>query len=61
MEDLVEVPESAWIRGGTPADSRIIPWAVQSIDSEDIDFWQGRLDEPLIAEVTEALVDYIRL
>ncbi|GAB7018980.1 type II toxin-antitoxin system PemK/MazF family toxin [Halostagnicola bangensis] len=61
MEDLVEIPEDAWIRGGTPDDSRIIPWAIQSIDSEDIDFWQGRLDDPLVTKVTDALVDYIQL
>lgn len=60
MDGLVEINESAWIRGGTPDDSRIIPWAVQSIDRDDIDYWQGRLDGKLVAEVIESLVDYLR-
>lgn len=38
MNGLIEIPETAWIRGGTPDKSRIVPWGVQSIDADDIDF-----------------------
>jgi hypothetical protein len=38
MEGLTEIPEERWIRGGTLGESRIVPWSVQSIDREDIDF-----------------------
>jgi len=39
MDGLIEAPEESWVRGGTRTRSRIVPWAVQSIDQEDIDFW----------------------
>lgn len=56
MDDLIEIPETEWIRGGTPAESRIVPWGVQSIAHEDIDFWQGRLEGDLIDDAVDALV-----
>jgi hypothetical protein len=40
-----------------PDESRIVPWGVQSIDHEDIDFWQGRLDGDLVDETIAALVE----
>lgn len=57
LDGLIEIPETDWIRGGTPDDSRIVPWAVQSIAREDIDFWQGRLDGTLVEEAVAALVE----
>nr|WP_246084363.1 ArsR family transcriptional regulator [Salinadaptatus halalkaliphilus] len=61
MDGLVEIESDAWIRGATPDDSRIVPWGVQSIDSADIDFWQGRLEETVVAEAIAALVEQIQL
>jgi len=46
----------SWVRGGTPDKSRIVPWAVQSIDQEDIDFWQGCLDRDFVDQAVAALV-----
>ena len=60
MDGLIDIDEEAWIRGGTPADSRLIPWAVQSISSDDIDYWQGRLVERTVTTATEFLIDYLR-
>jgi hypothetical protein len=34
MDDLIDIPEERWLRGGTPDESRIVPWGVQSIDHE---------------------------
>jgi mRNA-degrading endonuclease toxin of MazEF toxin-antitoxin module len=56
MDGLVAIPEEDWLRGGTPDKSRIVPWSVQSIDDEDIDFWQGRLESDLVEEAVAALV-----
>ena len=56
MDGLVAIPEEDWLRGGTPDKSRIVPWSVQSIDDEDIDFWQGRLESDLVEEAIAALV-----
>jgi hypothetical protein len=60
MEGLLDIDENDWIRGGTPDESRIIPWAVQSIGRTDIDYWQGRLTERRVTEAIEALVGYVR-
>ncbi|WP_436934364.1 type II toxin-antitoxin system PemK/MazF family toxin [Halovenus marina] len=60
MEGLIEIPEERWIRGGTPAKSRIVPWSVQSIDREDIDFWQDRLETALVDEAVTALTEELQ-
>lgn len=59
MDGLVEIPDGAWVRGGTPAESRIVPWGVQSIDRADIDFWQGRLDPTTVDSAVAALVEEV--
>ena len=60
MDGLVDIPDESWIHGGTPDESRIVPWSVQSIDREDVDFWQGRLDTAVVDRAVAALVDEIR-
>jgi hypothetical protein len=60
MEGVIEIPEERWIRGGTPAESQIVPWSVQSIDREDIDLWQGRLESALVDEAVAALVEELQ-
>jgi len=56
MDGLVDIPEDGWIRGGTPDESRVVPWGVQSIDHADVDFWQGRLERRLVDDVVTVLV-----
>ena len=56
MDGLIEIPEESWLRGGTPDESRIVPWGVQSIDIEDIDFWQGRVESDRVDEAVAALI-----
>lgn len=60
MEDLIEIDEDDWTYGGTPDDSRIIPWAIQSIDRGDIDYWQGRLVDELVNVAIDSFVGYLR-
>jgi mRNA interferase MazF len=60
LDGLITIPEESWLRGGTPDESRVVPWGVQSIDHEDIDFWQGRLDNELIEQAVATLVDEIQ-
>ncbi|KDS90730.1 growth inhibitor [Halorubrum saccharovorum] len=60
MDGLVEIPEQAWIRGGTPATSRIVPWGIQSLARSDIDRWQGRLRDVTVNEAVDALVAELR-
>lgn len=60
MDGLLEIGPDAWIRGGVPEDSRIVPWGVQSIDREDIDYWQGRLEQTVVDGAVAALVEYLQ-
>jgi mRNA interferase MazF len=56
MDGLIEIPAGSWLRGGTPDESRIVPWGVQSIGNEDIDFWQGRVASNLVDQAVDAFV-----
>lgn len=60
MDGLVEIPDPAWVRGGTPKTSRIVPWGVQSLARGDVDRWQGRLREDVVDEAVDALVAELR-
>ncbi len=60
MDGLIDIPEESWLRGGTPDESRIVPWSVQSIGHEDINFWQGRLADGIVDNATTALVKELR-
>ncbi|MCD2202371.1 type II toxin-antitoxin system PemK/MazF family toxin [Halobacterium sp. KA-6] len=60
MDGLLEIPDDDWIRGGTPEQSRIVPWGVQSLSSDDIAFWQGRLRQRLVDDAVASLVDEVQ-
>ena len=60
MDGLIAIPEESWLRGGTPDESRIVPWGVQSIDHEDINFWQGRLAGDIVNEAVTALSEELQ-
>ncbi|MDZ7849657.1 MAG: ArsR family transcriptional regulator [Halodesulfurarchaeum sp.] len=60
LDGLIVIPEERWLRGGTPKESRIVPWGVQSIDHADIDFWQGRLDGGLVDRAVTSLVEELQ-
>ena len=60
MDGLIDICAESWLRGGTPEESRIAPWSVQSIDHGDIDFWQGRLERTLVDEAVAALVEELQ-
>lgn len=59
-DGLVEIPDSAWHRGGTPEQSYVVPWGVQSLGAEDIAHWQGTLVDGVVDEAVEALVGELR-
>jgi len=60
LDGLVAIPEENWVRGGTPEESRIVPWGVQSIAREDIEFWQGRIEGAPVEEAVDTLVAELR-
>jgi len=60
LDGLVEIPERAWTRGGTPEPSRVVPWGVQSLDADDVDRWQGTVEPWVVGDAVEELVDELR-
>ncbi len=48
LDDVIEIESDAWLVGGTPKQSNVAPWSVQSIDADDIDYWQGRITSSLV-------------
>lgn len=60
-DGLVELAADDWIRGGTPADSRIVPWGVQSLAHTDIDHWQGRLRREPVTQAVDALQEHLAI
>lgn len=57
MDGLVPIPEARWLEGGTPVESRVVPWGVQSLHRDDIEHWQGRLDQSVVDEAVTLLVE----
>ena len=60
LDGLIDLNPEDWIRGGAPTDSRIVPWSVQSIDHNDIDYWQGRLVDEVTDYAVDRFIDYLR-
>lgn len=59
LDGLIEIPDDAWLRGGTPRSSRIVPWGVQSLAQDDIDHWQGHLVTTLTDRARDALIEHL--
>lgn len=58
-DGFVRIPGDAWIDGGTPKSSSIVPWSVETIENGDVEFRQGRLDPGLVERATNVLTGYV--
>ena len=58
-DGFVRIPDDAWIEGGTPKSSSIVSWSVETIDADDIEFRQGRLEAELVDETGAQLTEYV--
>lgn len=54
----IEVPDSAWTRGGSKKDSYISPWYVATLKHGDLDRQQGRVTRQVVAEAVTELHAY---
>ena len=59
LDGLIGIDADDWIHGGTPTDSRIVLWGVQSIHRTDIDYWQGRLVDAVTDDAVDRFIDYL--
>lgn len=56
LDGLVEIPADAWLRGGTPEPSRVVPWGVQSLHATDVDRWQGTIEQDIVEDAVAGLI-----
>ena len=60
-QDSIPVKSDNWIRGGTPVESSVMPWSISVIDTEDMKYLVGSLDENLIERVVSCFTTYLGL
>lgn len=58
-DDRLPIGDGDLIEGKLPRDSSILPWAVASIDPDDIDRELGRLDDAVVTDAALELGTYI--
>lgn len=58
-EERIPLDEADWVEGGAPRSSSIMPWSVNSIDSDLIESYQGRLRNGIVDEATAQLSEYV--
>lgn len=58
-ERRVPVDEDDWTVGGAPVSSSIMPWSVNTIKREWIEYHQGTLRDEVVGEAVAQLVSYV--
>ena len=58
-DERIPLTDEDWIEGGSPESSSIMPWSVNAIKTQWIDYYQGTLHEDVVDEAVVRLVDYI--
>lgn len=58
-DDRLPIDSEDVIDGDLPVDSSVLPWAVASIDSADVDSVLGVLRESVVDEAVSQLVGYL--
>ncbi|AFZ72589.1 type II toxin-antitoxin system PemK/MazF family toxin [Natronobacterium gregoryi] len=58
-DERIPIDDEDVVDGGLPRDSSILPWAVASLDPDDIDRELGRIRTELVDESVATLVDYL--
>lgn len=59
-DDSIRLKADYWEVGGTPRESFVSPWAIHSPRIEDLIAWQGRLADPFVDDVVDAVETYLR-
>lgn len=58
-DERLSVEDESWVSGGAPESSSIMPWSVNSIKPEWIDYRQGALCDSTVEKAVSRLTDYI--
>lgn len=58
-DDLLQIDEESWVESGTPESSSVIPWSVETLDHDDVEHWQGSLEDELLTRAVSELTGYV--
>ncbi len=58
-DERIPLEDEHWTDGGAPKSSSIMPWSVNAIRSEWIDYRQGALREDVVERAVSHVVEYI--
>jgi mRNA-degrading endonuclease toxin of MazEF toxin-antitoxin module len=56
----VPVDDDAWIDGGAPNRSSVLPWSVETIEPSDIEHRQGTIEASLVDEAVSRFMTFVR-
>lgn len=59
-EDRIPLVSGDWVAGGGPESSAVMPWSVNSVRDEWIDYRQGSLRRDVVEQAVGELIQYIR-
>lgn len=58
-EERIPLDDADWVVGGAPERSSIMPWSVNSLKHEWIEFRQGALSDDVVGRAVEQFVQYV--
>lgn len=58
-DERIPLEDEHWLEGGAPESSSVMPWSVNSIRNEWIDYRQGALREDVVERAVSQLVAYV--
>lgn len=58
-DERIALADEDWVEGGAPESSAIMPWSVNALKREWIEYRQGRIRDAVVAQTVDQLVDYV--
>lgn len=58
-DERIVLLDEHWQEGGAPKSSSVMPWSVNSVKTEWITDWQGRLTEEIVDQAVAQLREYV--
>lgn len=58
-EESIPLSDAGWEAGGVPRESYVSPWAVHSPRTEDLEAWQGRVEQSFVDRAVAVTQQYL--
>lgn len=56
----IQLADEDWVDGGAPESSSIMPWSINAVKTEWVDYRQGTLREEVVERAVARLVEYVQ-